>query len=131
MNIPNAGAVVRVTTRFRNNYLYDKSEYRYNTYEGTVVPNEKFDAPATFCMTGDARMPIRNIAMANVMKLEVLKGSARKVASQSGVRVFRVKSDKNVYTVTMQASRFQCTCVGFQYRRHCRHTKAVAAKVGM
>jgi hypothetical protein len=131
MNIPNPGAVIRVTTRYRNIYLYDTSEYRHNTYEGTVVSNEKFDQPATFCMTGDERMPIRNIDMSNVVKLELLTGSARKVAAKSGVRVFRVKSDKNVYTVTMQASRFQCTCVGFQYRRHCRHTKAVAAKVGM
>jgi len=131
MQIPSPGSVIRVTTRYRNNYIFDDAEFKYNTYEGTVVPNEKFDQPGSFCMTGDGRMAIRNISLEQVTHLELLTGSARKVAAKSGIRVFRVKSGKNAYVVTMQATRFQCNCIGFQYRRHCRHTKAVAAKVGM
>lgn len=131
MQIPSQGSVVRVTTRYRNSYIHDDAEFKYNTYEGTVVPNEKFDPPGSFCITGDSRMAIRNISLEQITDLVVLTGSARKVAAKSGVRVFRVKSGKNAYVVTMQAMRFQCNCIGFQYRRHCRHTKAVAAKVGM
>ena len=129
--IPTIGSVIRVTTRYRNYYYLTAKTQPWNevTHDGTVVPSGKRDNPNTFCMTGDRLIPIRNIAVHNVVKLEVLKGSAEKSAAASGIRVFCVKSKKNQYTVTLNVTRYSCTCVGFQYHRSCRHTKAVAQKV--
>jgi hypothetical protein len=129
-SIPTVGSVIRVTTRHPNYYyLTAKSQpWTEITHEGTVVPGGKWDNPNTFCMTGDVHIAIRNIALHSVIQLEILKGSSRKVAS-TGIRAFRVKSAKNSYTVTLNATRFSCTCVGFQYHRNCRHTKAVAKKL--
>jgi hypothetical protein len=130
MQIPVAGSVVRVTTKHRNVMLSDPDPYMYNTYEGTVVPSERWVAPNTFSMSGDSKIAIRVIDPSFVHKIEVLSGKLAKAAVASGVRIFRVKSDKNTYTVTIQANRYKCTCVGFQFHRYCRHTKAVAAKLG-
>lgn len=131
MMVPTTGSVVRVTTKHRNVLLSDANPYVYRTYEGTVVPGERWVSPTAFCMTGDSRLAIRVIEPQFVDKIEVLSGKLAKQVAQSGVRVFRVKSDKNTYTVTIQTNRYKCTCVGFQFHRYCRHTKAVAAKLGV
>jgi hypothetical protein len=127
--IPAVGSSVRVTTRFRNYYYKtaDQQPWNEQVYEGTVVPNERWDSSDSFCVTGDRIMPIRNISVRNVVKLEVLKGSAK--AAASGIRAFRVKSTKHTYLVTLNGTKLSCTCVGFQYHRNCRHAKAVAAKI--
>lgn len=115
MLMPSVGSQIRVQTL-------------WGTYTGTVVPNEKWDPPGSFCMTGDEFISVRNIMAYNVRNLEVLKGEARKLSA--GIRVFRVKNKGHEYTVTVNNNKYSCTCVGFQYHRNCKHAKAVAAKVG-
>lgn len=116
MLIPSIGSLIRLQTV-------------WGAYTGTVVPNEKWDPPGSFCMTGDEYISVRNIMLYNVRDLEVLRGEqARKI--QSGIRVFRVKNKGHEYTVTINNNKYSCTCVGFQYHRNCKHAKAVAAKVG-
>ena len=48
------------------------------------------------------------------------------------VRVFHVKSKEKVYTVTFNKNSKQvvCACIGFNYRRYCKHSDAVAKKLG-
>jgi hypothetical protein len=129
VNIPNVGAVVRVTTRHRNYYIYTAKEQPFveYTHEGTVLPFMKGDKPGTFNMTGDERMRSRNIAMSNVVKLEYVKGKG----TESKVRAFHVKSTdkKKVYLVTAIGNKVECNCTGFTYRRKCKHADAVRAKL--
>lgn len=131
--IPSVGSRVRVITEHPNiYYLTAKTQPMVrNTYEGVVVPNEKFDKPNTFCITGNSIMPIRNIAVHNVVKLEIISGSASSININESVRVFKVQSSaKNKqYLVTLTQGKFSCNCIGFQYHKNCRHTKAVATKV--
>jgi cupin superfamily acireductone dioxygenase involved in methionine salvage len=43
-------------------------------------------------------------------------------------RVFKVKSKEKIYTVILNNNRYTCTCIGFEYRRKCRHVDAVVKK---
>jgi len=128
---PDVGSVVHVTTWFRNHYFLtaDKQPFQDNTYEGTVLPAEKWDEPYTFNMTGIRGFPTRNISLQHVIKMDILGGKAKR-AVKSDIRVFKVESKSNVYTVTKDGAKYSCTCVGFQYHRTCKHSKAVHAKVG-
>ena len=114
MNIPTVGSTVRVQTR-------------WGKYEGLVIPNERWDSPGSFCLTGDRYIRSRNILPQNVLELEVISGSIQKLDTDS--RAWRVKSKSNTYVVTRVANKWNCDCVGFKYHRNCRHIKAVAAKV--
>lgn len=115
VTVPAIGSQVRVQTKF-------------GTRVGTVVPNERWDKPDTFCMTGDEHIRIRNIALVNVVTLEYVTGAP----VQNAVRVFNIKSKssgKN-YIVTVTGKKVECDCVGFQFRHKCKHATAVQEKIG-
>ena len=98
------------------------------TYEGTVLPNERFHKPGSFYMTGDEQfVRTRTINMKSVVRMEIVKGKATK----SNVRAFRVKSSnkKSEYLVTVVGTKVECNCPGFTYRHKCKHSAAVAQKV--
>lgn len=131
--IPKAGESIRVAVESRNTniFTYKEQPVLRREYEGVVVASDKWDRPNTFNMTGDQHIKVRNIYLGWVVHLEVVGGKTSKVDLPSGFRAFRVKSgsgDKE-YVVTVNGGRYECTCVGFQFRRNCRHTKAVAEKV--
>lgn len=111
---PSVGSFVRVQTKF-------------GLREGTVVPNEKWEKSDTFCMTGDEHIRVRNIALANVVTIEYIKGAPLRDA----VRAFRVKSSdkKREYIVTVRGDKFDCNCVGFTYHHKCKHVEGVRRKI--
>lgn len=130
VNIPEVGSVVRVTTRHQNHYYYTYKEQPYVdvTYEGTVLPNERWIKPGSFYMTGNEQfVRTRVIAMKNVVRMEIVKGKTVK----SNVRAFRVKSSnkKSEYLVTVVGKKVECNCPGFTYRHKCKHSAAVREKV--
>ena len=49
------------------------------------------------------------------------------------IRVFNVKSKDKVYTVTFNKNSKQvvCGCIGFNYRRYCKHSDAVSKQLGI
>lgn len=125
--IPSVGSTVRVTTKHRNIYYAtaESQPFNFNTYEGTVVPKHKWNGDDTFSMTGDERLPIRNISLDCVVSLEILRGDS--VAKK--VRAFRVTSAGSQYIVTLAGNKYNCSCVGFQYRKTCKHVTGVAQKL--
>jgi len=131
-NIPTVGSTVRVTTRHKNIYYLtaDKEPHVFNTYEGTVIPNNKWDEPYTFTMTGTKNFPTRNIHMDCVTHMKILKGSSK--AMDKSIRAFRIssKSSGKVYVVVKNGTKYTCDCMGFQYRKHCKHIDGVHRKVG-
>lgn len=111
---PRIGSVVRVQTKFGERI-------------GTVVPNQKWNKPDTFCMTGDEHIAVRNIALQYTRSIEYIKGAP----TQNAVRAFRVKSTdkKREYTVIVRGNKVSCNCVGFTYHHKCKHATAVKAKL--
>jgi hypothetical protein len=49
------------------------------------------------------------------------------------VRVFNVKSKDKVYKVTFNkiTKQISCACIGYGYRRKCKHSEAVAKQLGV
>ena len=50
---------------------------------------------------------------------------------KENVRIFKVKSKDNEYIVEQNilSNYYNCSCIGFGYRRKCRHVDAVAKKI--
>ena len=130
--IPTVGSKVRVTTRHKNIYFLtaDKEPWVFNVYEGTVLPNRNWEEPYTFNMTGTKDFPERNIHMDYVSHMKILKGSSKSMSKD--IRAFRIssKSSGKVYTVVKNSTKYTCDCMGFQYRKHCKHIDGVHRKVG-
>jgi hypothetical protein len=114
MQAPRVGSVIRVRTKF-------------GEHVGTVVPNEKWEKPDTFCMTGDQYIAVRNIALVNTYSIEYIKGAP----DTNTVRAFRVKSTdkKREYTVIVRGGKVSCNCTGFTYHHKCKHAEAVKRKI--
>lgn len=55
------------------------------------------------------------------------------VKPTDNVRVFNVKSKDKIYTVTFNKNSKQvvCGCIGFGYRRKCKHSDAVSKQLGV
>ena len=68
-------------------------------------------------------VPLRVINIKDVLAIDGAKVAARKeIKSQT----FEVAGSKgNVYTVTNDAGRWSCTCVGFGFRKDCKHIHQV------
>jgi len=128
--IPAIGAVVRVKTRHQNTYELDWKTIPFveKIYEGRVVPNDRFDKVTSFCMTGDDRIPVRNIVIENVVSIDYIKG---KPAKSQVVRKFHVKSSKGdkEYVVEVVGDKIRCSCPAGIYKGKCKHADAVREKI--
>ena len=124
LSIPQVGSKVRVTTRYKDIYIYARNPYREQVYEGEVVnPDKWMDTDSFKVFTGNPDLPYSVISASNVSDVKYITGGAGR-AVKSDVKTFSVKGSKGeVYTVTQTGTRWSCSCVGFQFRRQCKHIK--------
>lgn len=121
----NVGDVVTVQVRdTRTASLYASGVVReWNQYTGVIVPNLKGFADDVFCMTtGDPTFPVRVIEKARTTFYRAEFEGAT-VTPKS--KTFIVKGSKpgSTYTVTQDGSHWSCTCVGFGFRKDCKHIR--------
>jgi len=124
LSIPQVGSKVRVTTRYKDIYIYAKNPYREQVYEGEVVnPDKWMDTDSFKVFTGNPNLPYSVISASNVSDVKYITGGSGR-AVKSDVKTFSVTGSKGeVYTVTQTGTRWNCSCVGFQFRRQCKHIK--------
>lgn len=125
---PKVGSKVRVTYSVNDIYLYAKSPIAHEWVEGTVLPNQKFTNPNAFVLRVNCQYaPIREFNLDGLVDLEYLDGSvAAKNEVDNEVKVFEVLGSKGEkYTVVKEGAKATCTCVGFQYRKACKHTAMI------
>lgn len=94
-------------------------------FEGTVLKPYKWLNDREFCLTGDSDWPIRVINMNQVNDIELISGEMKTIDLDS--KVWTVKGSKgNTYTVTRNASKWDCTCTGFGFRKTCKHVSELS-----
>jgi len=121
---PKVGSKVRVTSRYKDNYIHATSEFIDHTIEGVVVPNHKLTRPNTFAMRVSCpNVPNREVALSNVVDLKYLDGTvATKGKVSTEVKTLEVKGSKGAtYIVIKEGNKVSCTCTGFQFRKACKH----------
>ena len=114
------GQFVELKTRFYS-YLYKKEGWVENTLKGQVVPNPKWlDDDYVSILTGNPMLPISMVFKQNIVGLDMAKG-------RSASRIFSVKSKKTgkQYQVISSNGSVTCDCIGFQFRKTCKHATAV------
>lgn len=125
MKIPSVGSTVRVTTRYKNIFIFDNKRWDDKVYNGVVVKNAKWvDANSFSLQTGNKDHPISIVNLKYVLDISVIDGK------MSNIRKFKVKGS-NEYIVTLSNKHFSCECVGFKYHGKCRHVTMVKDKLGM
>ena len=103
-------------------YAYSIEEFVY--YTGEVIDNPRWCTQDQFCLTtGDPKFPFRVIDKDRVF------GAMRKKKTESKVKVVTVQGSKpgQSYLVTVDGKNSSCTCVGFGYRRDCKHVREALA----
>lgn len=118
----NVGDIVTVQVRdTRNPALYASGVVRsIKQYTGTIVPTLKGFAKDVICLTtGDTKFPVR------VIERNSIVGLAGAVTVEPKTKTFIIKGSKpgSSYTVTCDGSHWSCTCVGFGFRKDCKHVK--------
>ena len=118
----NVGDVVTVSVRdSRNPAVYAAGVVRaVNQYTGTIVPTLKGFGKDVLCLaTGDSIFPVRVIERNRII------GLADAVITEPKIKTFIVKGSKpgSTYTVTCDGSHWSCTCVGFGFRKDCKHVR--------
>ena len=122
---PAVGSKVSVTVRSKDDYLYATSPFKDMVLEGIVLPNHKLAQPDAFTLRVKcANVPVREIRMKAVVDLQYADGSTAttQTVEANSVKTLVVKGSKGEdYVVTKDGSKVSCTCVGFQYRKTCKH----------
>lgn len=126
--IPAVGTKITVTTRYKEIYLFATSPWRDTVYSGTVLPNCKWTRPNAFNLSGDAFIPVREIAMDTVHDLKMDDGSeGEKVAVGDETQTLTVPGSKPgvTYTVLKTGNKITCTCPGFTFKKSCKHVELI------
>jgi hypothetical protein len=93
----------------------------FNEYTGKILPNPKWVAQDAITLsTGISEFPFRVIDRERIIGL----GEAAPVAvSRSETFVVQGSKPGSTYTVTRDGSHWSCTCVGFGFRKDCKHVR--------
>ena len=119
----NVGDVVTIRVRdCRNAAIFASGVVRdFNEYSGKILPNPKWVSSDVICLsTGDTAFPFRIIERERIVGL----GAAAPVsASQTETFIIQGSKPGTTYTVTRDGSHWSCTCVGFGFRKDCKHVR--------
>ena len=115
MSTYHIGTYVEIQCRVRNNFLFRTDDYNTVTIKGTVIrPPYKLESPAVCLRTDDENVPVRVIDSSIIVGS--IAGAADKLSGE--IRAY----DTGEYIVTKLNGKVNCTCVGFQFRRYCKHS---------
>ena len=119
----NVGDLVTIRVRdTRNPAVFATGVVRqFNEYSGKILPNPKWVAQDAITLsTGISEFPFRIIERERIVGL----GEAAPVAAPRS-ETFIVQGSKpgTTYTVTRDGSHWSCTCVGFGFRKDCKHVR--------
>jgi len=91
-------------------------------YTGQIVPNPKWVTADCICLaTGDTAFPFRIIERTHILGMS--EYAVKSVAPRSETFVIQGSKPGTTYTVTRNDSHWSCSCVGFGFRKDCKHVR--------
>jgi hypothetical protein len=118
----NVGDTVSIRVRDpRNAAVYASGVVnQFNEYTGTILPNPKWVSSDSICIsTGESHFPFRIIDRERIIEL----GEPVAIATRSETFIVQGSKPGSTYTVTRDGSHWSCTCVGFGFRKDCKHVR--------
>ena len=110
----------------RHRYANGVAGPEFNVYTGTIVREKWFGADEIGITTGNPSFPFRRIHRSRIV--EVNSATIDYTPVKSAREVITVQGSKgNSYVVTKEDGKASCTCVGYSFRKTCKHTQAVLA----
>jgi len=123
--IPTVDSEVQVTTRYPEINLFSTEKYKTNQYRGRVIKSPYAISNTEFALAANLPSGHRIINLQNIIELEIISGSSRKITQYAKIVHLEVPGSKGTYSVTNQTGRWTCTCPGFQFRRQCKHVQNI------
>lgn len=118
----NVGETVSIRVRDpRNAAVYASGVVnQFNEYTGKILPNPKWVSSDSICIsTGESHFPFRIIDRERIIEL----GEPVAIATRSETFIVQGSKPGSTYTVTRDGSHWSCTCVGFGFRKDCKHIR--------
>lgn len=103
----------------------------YFVVEGTIIDSEKHDPPGTIrVFTGNPFHPVSVIALHNILfDANTEKPKPEEKKEKEKEEIYNVKGSKgDSYTVVVKGNYAHCNCMGFQYRKRCKHADEILKK---
>lgn len=119
----NVGESVTIRVRdARNPAVYASGVVReFTEHTGKVLPNPKWVSSDSICLsTGDTHFPFRIIDIERIVGLDKAVPIA---APRSETFIVQGSKPGSTYTITRDGSHWSCTCVGFGFRKDCKHIR--------
>lgn len=112
---------------YRKVYASYMSIPEFNTYTGMVIRNHKILRGSQIGLTtGDPKFDMRIIDIEDIVECNDIK----KTVEKNEYRVWNITGSKgNKYTVTKDHGYYSCSCIGFGFRRHCKHVDTVKKEI--
>ena len=119
---PTVGQIITVVTEYNRPSIW--GYVQHNEITGEVV-NYKWQKPEEFAIRNPKHPKgFSVIHMKNVVDIRDQDGKEYKFTTDPSVRVWTVTGSKgDKYTVNLQNGEYSCDCIGFQYRKDCKHIK--------
>ena len=119
--LPTPGTTVTVTTEWHTRSYWCDVEYYETT--GKVIKSPSWLTPTQFAVLNPKHPSgFSVIDMNYVVDIRDADGREYKFTADPGIKIWTVKGSKgNEYTVKLQNGEYSCECIGFQYRKHCKH----------
>ena len=118
----NVGDTVSIRVRDpRNAVVFASGVVRqFNEYTGKILPNPKWVSSDSICIsTGESHFPFRVIDRERIIEL----GEPVAIVSRSETFIVQGSKPGSTYTVTRDGLHWSCTCVGFGFRKDCKHVR--------
>jgi len=122
----NVGEVVTIRVRdARNAAVFAAGVINpINEYTGQILPNPKWIASDAICVsTGDSQFPFRVIDRDRIVGLDISLALPRELKLNRASFIVNGSKPGTTYTVTRDDTQWSCTCVGFGFRKDCKHVR--------
>lgn len=126
--IPPVGTVVTVTTRYPTRSFWHTEDYEDLTLTGSVLPSPKWLTPDQFAVSNPHHPSGFSVITVNkITDLKTADGNITLAKPTEDYKEWTFTGSKgNNYLVIRQKGKYNCTCPGFQFRKHCKHVEEAA-----